>query len=177
MEELIKKLEAEYGIYDIKKQRENFYIFTVEKEKLHSLLYHLKNIENFKHLAMIAYIDWIEENKFQLSYVLWNYGTRQQLSIRIFLDRDNPKFKTVMHLWPQAEIYEREIREMMGITFEGNPTQFEDFALEDWDQIPPMRKDFDTYKYALETFGERPGRKSYSPRETIAERYNEWRRK
>ena len=177
MEELIEKLKKEYEIYDVIKQREDFYVFSVEKNKLHSLLYHLKNIENFKHLTMIAYIDWIEENKFQLSYVLWNYRTKRQVSVRVFLNRDNPHFKTIMHLWPQAEVYEREIREMMGITFEGNPTQFEDFALEDWDNIPPMRKDFDTYKYAMEKFGERPGRKSYEPRDVIAERYDEWRRK
>ena len=177
MKDLIKRLEENYKIVDIVERRKDLYIFTVEKNLLHSLLYELKNVHGFVHLSMIACADWIEDNKFQLSYVVTNYEKQVQFSIRVFIDREKPEFVSIMNLWQQAEINEREIREFFGITFEGNPTQFEDFALEDWDDIPPMRRDFDTVKYSLQNFGERPGRHTTKVRKEIAVQYNEWSRK
>ena len=177
MENLLKKLQENYKIRDIEKQRNNLYIFTVDKNLLHSLLYELKNVHGFVHLSMISCADWIEENRFQLNYVVANYETHTRFSIRVFIDRDKPEFLSIIKLWLQAEVNEREIREFFGITFEGNPTQFEDFALEDWDDIPPMRRDFDTIKYSLKNFGERPGRQSTKVRKEIAVQYKEWSRK
>jgi len=177
MENLLEKLKENYKISDLLKQRDDLYIFTVDKSMLHSLLYELKNVHKFIHLSMIACADWLEDGKFQLSYVVTNYEQQIQFSIRVFIDREKPEFLSIINLWAHAEINEREIREFYGITFDGNPTQFEDFALEDWDDIPPMRRDFDTIKYSLENFGERPGRHSKKVRKEIAVQYKEWSRK
>jgi NADH-quinone oxidoreductase subunit C len=45
----------------------------------------------------------------------------------------------------------------------------EDFMLEGWDEIPPMRREFDTKAYAERTFFPRPGRKSTDPRSHMQE--------
>ena len=177
MENLLKKLQENYKISDIVKQRGNLYVFTVDKNLLHSLLYELKNVHKFVHLSMISCADWIEENRFQLNYVVANYENNIRFSVRVFIDRDKPEFLSIIKLWAQAEVNEREIREFYGISFDGNPTQFEDFALEDWDDIPPMRRDFDTIAYSLKNFGERPGRQSTKVRKEIAVQYKEWSRK
>ena len=52
---------------------------------------------------------------------------------------------------------ERDLHEMYGIEFVGNPTLY-DFALEDWNEIPPMRREFDTLAYVNEKFDFRTGR-------------------
>ncbi len=179
MEDLIKRLESIFKIVEKKRgKRDNLWILEVEKDSLHAVLSYLKDNESFRHLALISCVDWIENNKFQLSYILWSYQKRQNLIVKIFIDRDKPEFKTVLNLFPQAEIYEREIRELYGVTFEGNPTQFEDFVLEDWEEMPPMRRDFDTLKYSQEKYGDRDSEVlKTNIRKIISDYTDEWRRK
>jgi NADH-quinone oxidoreductase subunit C len=75
----------------------------------------------FIHLASIEYVDWIEDNEFELVYNLWSYDKKVTVFLKIRIPRDNPKYKTFMDLWPVAITHEREAHEMMGIVFEGNP--------------------------------------------------------
>ncbi len=179
MEELIKRIESIFKILKKEKgKRNNLWIIEVEKDSLHAVLSYLKDNESFKHLALVSCVDWIENNKFQLSYILWSYQKRQNLIVKIFIDRDKPEFKTVLNLFPQAEIYEREIRELYGVSFEGNPTQNEDFVLEDWEEMPPMRRDFDTLKYSQEKYGDRDSEvQKTNIRKIISDFTDEWRRK
>jgi len=179
MEDLIKRIESIFKVVKKEKgKRENLWIIEVEKDTLHALLSYLKDNESFKHLALLSCVDWIEEKKFQLSYILWSYQKRQNLIVKIFIDRDKPEFKTIMNLFPQAEVYEREIRELYGVTFEGNPTQFEDFVLEDWEEMPPMRRDFDTLRYSQEKYGDRDSQvPKTNIRKIISDYTDEWRRK
>jgi NADH-quinone oxidoreductase subunit C len=179
MEKTIKRLENIFKIIKKEKgKRENLHILEVEKDSLHAVLSYLKDNESFKHLALVSCVDWIEDKKFQLSYILWSYQRKENLIVKIFIDREKPDFKTIMNLFPQAEVYEREIKELYGVDFEGNPTQNEEFVLEDWDQMPPMRRDFDTLKYSNEMYGDRDSEvKKTNIRKIISDYTDEWRRK
>ena len=79
------------------------------------------------------------------------------------IDRDNAEMPSSHHLWKQIETYQRELREMYGINFPGSPNIEDNFILEGWDEIPPMRREFDTKKYSEKTFFPRDGRKTYDP--------------
>jgi NADH-quinone oxidoreductase subunit C len=46
-------------------------------------------------------------------------------------------------------MHERENHEMFGIIFEGHG-DLSPLLLEDWDNLPPMRKDFDSRKFVKE---------------------------
>ena len=70
---------------------------------------------------------------------------------------------SIHHLWAQAATYQRELKEMYGINFPGSPRVDEEFALEGWKDVPPMRRDFDTLAYSESTFFPRPGRKTHDP--------------
>ncbi len=179
MEETIKRLENIFKILGKEKgKRENLWIIETDKESLHAVLSYLKDNESFRHLALLSCVDWIEDNKFQLSYILWSYQRRENLIVKIFIERDAPEFKTIMNLFPQAEVYEREIRELYGVNFEGNPTQDEEFVLEDWEELPPMRRDFDTLKYSSKMYGDRDSEiKKTNIRKIISDYTDEWRRK
>jgi len=72
-------------------------------------------------------------------------------------------------LWAQAWTYQRELRELWGIDFPGSPRIEEDFCLEGWDEIPPMRREFDTVEYCERTFESRDGRETVDPREHMHE--------
>ncbi len=147
--------------------------FTVKKETIPSILFYFKEEMGFKHLSHITCVDWLEENEFEIIFILWSYTDKIQVYIHTRLDRDNPVMDNVDMIWRQANTYEREMREMYGIHFTGLEGP-KDFLLEDWQEQPPMRRDFDTAAYAEKTFWHRPGREdAQDVRETIANRDGE----
>lgn len=143
------------------------------KEQVPSILLHLKSTLGYTHLSHISFVDWIEDDKFEIVYILWNYQEQIQVILKTKVARLKEKILTVHHIWRQAHTYEREIYEMYGQEFEGNE-DLKEFILEDWDDIPPMRKDFKTREYVKTAFFERPGREDAKDvRTAIAERSNE----
>ncbi len=175
--EVLNRLREKFEITGDKVQRDDLALVETTGKDLIPVLVYLKTYEGFKTLVMISCVDWMEKGKFQLSYNLWNPEKKKNIIVKIFLDRENPVFQTIYKIWPQAEVYEREIHEMFGVNFEGNPTQDEELILEDWEEIPPMRRDFNTLRYSMEKFGEREPKSGIIIRKQISEQYDEWRRK
>lgn len=140
------------------------------KELVSSILLYSKQQLGYIHLAHITCIDWIEEGKFELIYIIWSPLEKIHLFVKTRINRTQPEMENIDGIWDQANTYEREMREMFGIEFPGLVGEHE-FILEDWDQIPPMLKEFDTHKYAAETFFTRPGREdAQDVRDTISKR-------
>jgi len=163
MDSLIEKLKNQFGAADEIQRKPNQTFFTVEKENVVPLITHLRDVEGFRVLILITAVDWIEDGKFQLTYLLNNPATRNDLGIRTFIGRDGEPMHSVHHLWGHAATFQREIKEMFGVDFPGSPRVDEPFLLEGWDDIPPMRREFDTLKYAEETYFPRPGRETNDP--------------
>jgi NADH-quinone oxidoreductase subunit C len=86
------------------------------------------------------------------------------------ISRENAEMVSCHNLWKHVETYQRELREMYGINFPGSPGVNDNFILEGWDQIPPMRRDFDTMKYSEETFVFRDGRATNDPAKYMKEK-------
>lgn len=165
MKNILDTITNRYGISDSRKQNDQLYFATCPKDNLVSLLIHLRDQEHFTHLTFLTAVDFIEQNTFQLTYMLHNYETKISLALLVLIDRENPVMESIHSLWEQARIFQQELREMFGIQFPGSPRIEENFALEGWDNMPPMRRDFDTKKYSEETFFPRPGRFTEDPRE------------
>jgi len=132
-------------------QRENRIFVDTEKDKLVSVLYGMKLI-GFNQLSIMSAIDRITDNEFELFYVLYNYKEKVNATVRTRISRDNPVIETADKINPPAHTYERELTEMFGIAVNGNPDAGKPFILENWNDIPPMRKDFDSVGYADERF-------------------------
>lgn len=165
MNKLLKDLQKRYDIGEIVYSRPDETFATVKKEDAVALITHLRDYEGFTHLVLLTAVDWIEEDKFQLTYLLNNHAQRRDIGIRVMLDRAAPEMESIHHLWEQAATYQRELHEMFGINFPGSPHVDEPFILEGWQDIPPYRRDFDTKKYAEETYFPRPGRSTNDPAE------------
>ena len=139
---------------------------TVPAEHLRSLLLHLRDREGYTHLVLLTAVDWIEEGRFQLTYLLCNRAARHDLGVRVLIERPPgglASMESIHELWPTAATYQRELREMFGIDFPGSPRVDEEFILEGWVDIPPYRRDFDTKKFSEENFNHRPGRETHDP--------------
>jgi NADH-quinone oxidoreductase subunit C len=152
-EKFVKKL-SEFPKSDVKALRNGQIAMKVPAEKGHDAAAYLKKL-GFTHLVSIEYVDWIKDREFELVYNLFSYRYRMRVFLKVRIPRENPEYITFMDLWPVAMTHEREAHEMMGIVFRGNPN-LTPFILEDWKDIPPMRKDFDARKFVKEKYDSIP---------------------
>lgn len=156
MEELLNKIAAQFTISGVTMKRDDLYFLTAEKHQLVPLLTTLRDMHGFSHLSFVTCVDWLEEGKYQLVYMLFNHELHTGIGIKVFIDRNHPEMETIHHLWEQGRVYQRELHEMFGISFPGSPGVEEPMILEGWDGPPPMRRDFDTKRYSDETYSHRP---------------------
>ena len=154
-------------------KRERRVSVNIDKESLPGALLLAKEQLHFVHFSHMSCVDWIEDNQFELVYILWSPEDKIQLLIKCRIDRENPIMQNIDYIWRQANTYEREIREMYGVEFEGLLGEKE-FILEDWEDMPPMRRDFDTKDYVDDHYFDRPGREDAKDvRTVITERSGE----
>ena len=75
-------------------------------------------VERFdlRHLSTITGQD--TGSAIELLYHFWDDGG---LTLRASLPRDEPHITTLTDLVPGAALYEREVSEMLGVTFDGHP--------------------------------------------------------
>jgi NADH-quinone oxidoreductase subunit C len=170
MKDLIARLEKQFKLSDVVYQKESQTYITIPKDEAVSLITHLRDFEGFTHLVILTAVDWLEDNIFQLTYMLNNDDRKIDLGVRVMLDRNNPVMTSIHHLWETAATYQRELKEMFGIDFPGSPRVDEEFILEGWDNMPPYRRDFDTKKYSEETYFPRPGRTTHDPAEYMKQK-------
>ena len=163
MQELYAKLSTQFELGELTGQRPDLAFITVPSEQLRALLLHLRDREGFTHLVLLTAVDWLEENTFQLTYLLCDREKQRDLGLRVMLSRDSASMESFHDIWPTAATYQRELREMFGIDFPGSPGVNDDFILEGWTGIPPYRRDFDTLEFAEKNFAQRPGRETNYP--------------
>lgn len=99
----------------------------------------------FDHLASVEGVDWPQEGLVEVVYHAESY--REDLrgvlvEIRVRVPRDDPKLPSLIDVWPNAILLERETWEMLGVVFEGNPDLRRLLLPPDWSGPPPLRKDF-----------------------------------
>lgn len=170
---LAEQIKKTFHSAKIEIKRERRIIVELRSDLIPPFLSYVMELLDFKHLSHMSCVDWIEDNEFELVFILWNYDTGIQIISKTRIPRDNAKFVSLRKFWNQAETYEREIHEMYGVDYEGND-RLGEFILEDWEGKPPMLRDFDTRKYSRETYYQRPGREdAQSVRETVSKHSGE----
>jgi NADH:ubiquinone oxidoreductase subunit C len=94
-------------------------------------------VERFglRHLSTITGQD--TGSEIELLYHFWD---GQGLTLQVSLPRDEPRIATLTDLIPGAAFYEREVSEMLGVTFAGHPDLRALLLADDWDGGPPLRQ-------------------------------------
>lgn len=161
------QLGHHFTLGELVQVRADLAFVTLPKEHLRSAMLHLRDICRFSHLVLMTAVDWLEEERFQLTYLLHNREKRWDLGLRVMIPRVASHMESIHDIWPTAATYQRELKEMFGIDFPGSPGVDESFILEGWHDIPPYRRDFDTLHYAEKTFTQREGRKTEDPAKTM----------
>jgi NAD(P)H-quinone oxidoreductase subunit J len=78
---------------------------------------------------------------YDLTKVSDNAAEPEEVRLKVFLPRDNPKVPSVYWIWKAADWQERETYDMFGIVFEGHPNLKRLLMPEDWVGWP-LRKDY-----------------------------------
>ncbi len=166
-------------------QSSDLAFITVSAEAARHLIMDLRDRFGFTHLVFLTAVDYIEEGKFLLTYMLHNYDKHMDIGVQVPIGRGGQEngepeagaavqnnsaaepavMESIHDLWAQAGTYQRELKEMFGIDFPGSPRVDEAFILEGWDDLPPMRREFDTKQYSETTYFPRPGRSTNDPAE------------
>lgn len=77
--------------------------------------------------------------RFGISYHLYSMLYNRRIRLKTYVNEDAPVVPTLVSLWPSADWLEREIFDMMGISFEGHPNMRRVLLSEDWEGHPHRR--------------------------------------
>ena len=93
----------------------------------------------------VSAVDYQREARFEILYHLISTLDRPKRDILLIVKESVPrniaKVPSLVSIWPGVENYERECFEMFGITFEGHPKLEKLFLNDNWEGLPPLRKD------------------------------------
>lgn len=98
-------------------------------------------------------VDYIKENVFELVYYLYSSKKKHAIVVKSRVDRAKPEIDSVSGVWSGMDWQEREVYDLMGITFLGHPNLKRIMM---WEGFPghPLRKDYvhvtDKYDSGLE---------------------------
>lgn len=105
----------------------------------------------FDHIHVVSGTDYPKQGEIEIAYILSSLSVEDLRSLVILLatrvPRKEARLPTLIPIWPGAEYHEREQWEMLGIAFEGHPRLQYLLLPEDWNQPPPLLKDFKLKKW------------------------------
>ena len=95
------------------------------------------NLDFLNHITAVDYSDY-----FEVIYLLTSLKDNHSIIVKTKCDeRETPQVPSVVSLWKGADFQEREIYDLMGITFDGHPNM-KRIVLWEGFQGHPLRKDF-----------------------------------
>ena len=95
----------------------------------------------FDCLSNLSGVDYPKLGNIQIVYHLLSYALRHMFVLKVNANRDDPVVATVSNVWSHADWQEREVFDLLGVTFTGHPDLRRILMPEDWPGHP-LRKDF-----------------------------------
>ncbi len=95
----------------------------------------------FDCLSNLSGVDYPKQGAIQVVYHLLSYALRHIMVLKVNASRDAPVVASVAGVWQTADWQEREVFDLLGVTFEGHPDLRRILMPEDWPGHP-LRKDF-----------------------------------
>ncbi|MET0514569.1 MAG: NADH dehydrogenase (quinone) subunit D [Nitrospiraceae bacterium] len=100
---------------------------------------------SFDHITDICSADYPDEReRFEVIYQLLSLPHRRRIRLKARLTEEEPTIASVTGIWKGANFMEREVYDLMGITFSGHPDLRRILLPEDYQEGYPLRKDFPT---------------------------------
>jgi len=115
---------------------------TIQSDQIVPAARFLKDETGYEMLLDITAVDYCPKvaSRFHLVYHFYSMKKNQILILRVPLDDTDPEIRTLEGIYPNANWYEREIWDLMGIRFTGHSDLRRILLPADWEGHP-LRKD------------------------------------
>jgi NADH-quinone oxidoreductase subunit C len=137
-------------------------VLTVARARIEDALRHLRDVHQYQQLMEIAGVDYPDRaERFEVVYMLLSVTSNHRLLVKVCASENTP-VPTVTTLWPVAGWLEREVFDLYGVIFDGNPDLrriLTDYGFEGH----PFRKDFPLTGYQELRYSEEEKRVVYEP--------------
>ena len=134
----------------------------VERTQIVAAMRLLRDRLGYQQLMEIAGVDWPDRpERFELVYCLLSLTRNHRIRVHVATNEADP-IPSVTGLWPVAGWLEREVYDMYGVLFEGNPDLrriLTDYGF----RGHPQRKDFPLSGFVEMRYSEREKRVMYEP--------------
>ena len=135
---------------------------TVTREAVAGVMVELRDKLEYQQLIEIAGVDYPDRaERFEVVYHLLSVTRNHRLRVRVSTDEATP-VPTIVPVWPNAGWLEREVFDMYGVLFSGNPDLrrlLTDYGF----QGHPLRKDFPLTGYVEVRYDDEVKRVVYEP--------------
>ncbi|BDW82738.1 hypothetical protein MACH24_21760 [Erythrobacter sp. Dej080120_24] len=137
-------------------------VLVARREDIQTVLRTLRDEHEYQQLMEIAGADYPDRaERFEVVYMLLSLTKNHRVMVKVSTDEETP-VPTVTTLWPNAGWLEREVFDMFGVVFDGNPDLrriLTDYGFEGH----PFRKDFPMTGYIELRYSEDEKRVVYEP--------------
>ncbi len=146
LEEVVQRVKDALSDLEVEVQEKgpNVVEVKVNRENVIEAARKLKGL-GFDHVKSVTAIDYPNE-RFEVVYHASSYSNlelaRFFLVLRVDLPYDDPKTPSLLEVWPSVLYLEHEQYDLMGIDFEGHPRKERLLLPDDYEGIPPLRKEF-----------------------------------
>ncbi|MDV3278582.1 MAG: NADH-quinone oxidoreductase subunit C [Nitrososphaerales archaeon] len=143
--ELASRTTAKFPDVKVDYTRERRLKMTAPAPKASDVATFVRDELGFDHISTVSGVDWIAKDEFEIIYFVGSFRPGFEdfvVCLAERVPRGNPVVQTLIGVWAGAEYHERETHEMFGINFQGHPNQGHLLLPEDWNDLPPLRKDY-----------------------------------
>jgi len=127
-------------------QEKDIFSFEATAESITALILFLKNDPDLRFhfltdLCAIHYPDNEFSRQFAVVYHMHNWYENKRIKIKVYIDGENPKIKTISNIFRSSNWMEREAYDFYGIDFIGHPQLKRILNMDEMISFP-MRKEF-----------------------------------
>lgn len=122
-------------------QRKGRVFIKVKTDAYKEAMRHALEKWNTYHLSTISGVDL--GDTIELLYHLHDPANKITITVRTEIPKSNPEIGTVSNIFPSALVYEREVYDLLGVTFVGHPNLKRLLLPEDFpENVHPLRKEW-----------------------------------
>ena len=127
-------------------QEKDIFSFETTADSITALILFLKNDSDLRFhfltdLCAIHYPDNEFARQFAVVYHMHNWYENKRIKIKVYIDGENPKIKTISNIFRSSNWMEREAYDFYGIDFIGHPQLKRILNMDEMISFP-MRKEF-----------------------------------
>lgn len=139
LEIMLQALQEQMGIKLVLSHDRFFTFLQIEPGDVLALSKTLRAEYGFNYLANLTSVDY--DDSFEMVYHLYSIPENHKIAMKARVPRNNPEIDSVFSVWPTADWQEREVYDLMGITFKNHPNLIRILMPDDYTEHP-LRKDF-----------------------------------